>query len=164
MEPFQEKVPHHPNMSAKEFLLVTKEVESMLQKGAIQKTSAKKYQFLSNLLLVGKKDTRNRPVINLKIWMHPSLIFISKWKACICWGACWKRKITCANRPDGWLILCSTASGLGGPAPWIFTKLLKIPVAILRRINIRIAVYLDDMLLMNQTIDSLNIPTDTLIF
>ena len=24
MEPFQEKVPHHPNMSAKEFLLVTR--------------------------------------------------------------------------------------------------------------------------------------------
>ena len=41
MEPFQEKVPHHPNMSAKEFLLVTKEVESMLQKGAIKKHQQK---------------------------------------------------------------------------------------------------------------------------
>ena len=35
LEPFQEKVPHHPKMSAQESLLVTKEVESMLKKGAI---------------------------------------------------------------------------------------------------------------------------------
>ena len=56
LEPFQEKVPHHPKMSAQESWLVTKEVESMLKKGAIQKISVKKGQFLSNLFLVGKKD------------------------------------------------------------------------------------------------------------
>ena len=39
-----------------------------------------------------------------------------------------------------------------GPAPQIFTKLLKIPKVILRRINIRIIVYLDSMLLISQTI------------
>ena len=50
-----------------------------------------------------------------------------------------------------------------GPAPQIFTKLLKIPIAILRRINIRIIVYLDDMLLMCQTIEGLNIAKHTLI-
>ena len=42
LKPFQEKVPHHPEMSAQEFWLVTKEVESMLKKGAIRKTSLKK--------------------------------------------------------------------------------------------------------------------------
>ena len=41
LEPFQEKVPHHPKMSGQESLLVTKEVESLLKKGAIQKTSVK---------------------------------------------------------------------------------------------------------------------------
>ena len=50
-----------------------------------------------------------------------------------------------------------------GPAPWIFTKLLKISVAILQRINIRIAIYLEDVLLMSQTIEGLNMATDTLI-
>ena len=56
LEPFQEKVPHHPKISAQESWLVTKEVESMLKKGAIQKISVKKGQLLSNLFLVGKKD------------------------------------------------------------------------------------------------------------
>ena len=56
LEPFQEKVPHHAKMSPQESWLVTKEVESMLKKGAIRKTSVKKGQFLSNLFLVGKKD------------------------------------------------------------------------------------------------------------
>ena len=32
LEPFQEKVPHHPKISAQEYWLVTKEVESMLKK------------------------------------------------------------------------------------------------------------------------------------
>ena len=51
-----------------------------------------------------------------------------------------------------------------GPAPRIFAKLLKISIAILRRINVRIIVYLDDMLLMNQTIEDLNMTRNTLIF
>ena len=42
-----------------------------------------------------------------------------------------------------------------GPAPRTFTKLLKIAIVIRRRINIRIIVYLDDMLLMSQTIEDL---------
>ena len=66
LEPFQEKVPHHPKMSAQESWFVTKKVKSMLKKGSIRKTSIKKGQFLSNLFLVGKKDGDNRPVINLK--------------------------------------------------------------------------------------------------
>ena len=51
-----------------------------------------------------------------------------------------------------------------GPAPRIFTKLLKIPIAVLRRIQIRIIIYLDDMLLMSQTINGVEIAKDTLIF
>ena len=52
-----------------------------------------------------------------------------------------------------------------GPAPRIFTKLLKIPIAVLRRIQIKIIIiiYLDDMLLMNQTVNGPEIARDTLI-
>jgi len=35
-----------------------------------------------------------------------------------------------------------------GPAPNYSTKLIKIPIAILRRLNIRIVIYLDDMLIL----------------
>ena len=45
----------------------------------------------------------------------------------------------------------SSCSGLG-PAPCIFTKLLKIPIAILREIQIIIIIYMDDMLLMSKTV------------
>ena len=67
LETFQENFPHNPKMSAQESLLVTREVKSMLKKGAIQNPSVKKGQFLSNLFLLGKTYGGNRPAINLKI-------------------------------------------------------------------------------------------------
>ena len=51
-----------------------------------------------------------------------------------------------------------------GPAPRLFTKLLKIPIAILRRINIRMFTYLDDMLLMGYSIEEISMCRDTVIF
>ena len=185
LEPFQEKVPHHQKLSAQESLLVTKKVESMLRKVAIQKTSVKRGQFLSNLFLVGKKDRENRPVINLKMnafipYLHLKMEGLHllkdmlKEKEYMCKidlkdayfcvplhqkhrkyiRFCWEGQLY------EFFCLCF---GLG-LAPRIFTKLLKIPIATLRRINIRILVYLDDMLLMSQTIGGLNMARDTLIF
>jgi len=51
-----------------------------------------------------------------------------------------------------------------GPAPRIFTKLLKIPIALLRRINIRVMIYLDDMLLLGRTVQEAFQTRDTVIF
>ena len=51
-----------------------------------------------------------------------------------------------------------------GPAPRIFTKLLKIPMLILRRINIRIVIYLENMLIMGQTMEEIIMSRDTVIF
>ena len=51
-----------------------------------------------------------------------------------------------------------------GPAPRIFTILLKIPIVILRRINIRMIIYLDDMLLMGHSIEKISMCRDTVIF
>ena len=53
--------------------------------------------------------------------------------------------------------------GLGSAAR-IFTKLLKVPNALLRRVNIRITVYLDDMLLMGRTLPEILMARGTLIF
>ena len=44
------------------------------------------------------------------------------------------------------------AFGLG-PAPRTFTKLLKVPIAFLRRLNIRIIIYLDDMLIFGSSME-----------
>ena len=58
--------------------------------------------------------------------------------------------------------LCS-CFGLG-PAPLIFTKLLMIPIASLRRINVRIIIFLDDMLVMAQTLKEILQAKETMIF
>ena len=50
------------------------------------------------------------------------------------------------------------------PAPLIFTKLLKVPISFLRKINVRIIIYLDDMLLMASSLEDLLMARDTLIF
>ena len=49
------------------------------------------------------------------------------------------------------------------PAPLIFTKLLKVPIALLRKINVRI-ILLDDMLVMAQTLEEILQAKETLIF
>ena len=61
---------------------------------------------------------------------------------------------------DEFLCLCF---GLG-PAPRIFTKSIKVPIAFLRRVNIRIIIYLDDMLLLGRTLPEILIARDTMIY
>ena len=58
--------------------------------------------------------------------------------------------------------LCS-CFGLG-PALLIFTKLPMIPIALLRRINVRIITFLNDMLVMFQTLKEISQAKETLIF
>ena len=55
------------------------------------------------------------------------------------------------------------AFGLG-PAPRIFTKLMKVPISILRRINIRLIIYLDDMLLMAASLSEILMARDSTMF
>ena len=51
-----------------------------------------------------------------------------------------------------------------GPAPRNFTKLLKVSIAFLRRVNIQIIIYLDDMLLMGRTLPEILMTRDTVVF
>ena len=55
------------------------------------------------------------------------------------------------------------ALGLG-PAPRIFTKLMKVPVAVLRRLSIRLIIYLDDILLMGDSLEAIEMARDTILF
>ena len=58
---------------------------------------------------------------------------------------------------------CCLYFGLS-PAPPVFTKLLKVPISLLRKFNVRIVIYLDDMLLMVSSLEDLLVARDTLIF
>ena len=51
-----------------------------------------------------------------------------------------------------------------GLAPRIFSKLLKVPIALLRRLNIRLVIYLDGILLMGKTLEEILMSRDKLIF
>ena len=55
------------------------------------------------------------------------------------------------------------SSGLG-PAPRIFSKLLKVPIALLRWLNIRLVIYLEDILLIGRTLEEILMSRNTLIF
>ena len=49
------------------------------------------------------------------------------------------------------------------PTPYVLTKLLKISMALLRRIGIRIVIYLDDMLIIGRTREETIALRDTVI-
>ena len=50
-----------------------------------------------------------------------------------------------------------------GPAPEVFTELLKILIALLRRINIPVILYLEDILLMVRTLQEITTTRDVLM-
>ena len=57
-------------------------------------------------------------------------------------------RFLCSGSMYKFLCLCF---GLG-LAPLVFTKLIKIPISLLRKLSVRIVVYLTDMLLMSQSL------------
>ena len=51
-----------------------------------------------------------------------------------------------------------------GQAPLIFTKILKIPIFLMRKVQIGVIIYLDNMLLTPQTLEELLMSGDAIIF
>ena len=51
-----------------------------------------------------------------------------------------------------------------GPGPRIFTKLLKVPLTILRRLMLKLVAYLDDLLIMGRTIEETLQARDSVLF
>ena len=167
-------------MSKEQFLLVEREVLEMLEKGAIQKVIPTQGKFLSNLFLIEKKDRGNRPVKNLKNvnkfipYEHFKMEGLHCMKFILeqddllgktdirekYFSVPFKKnsqkfaRFQCSGNLYEFLCLCF---GLR-LAPRIFTNLLKVPIAVLRRVNIRIIAYLNDML------PKMFMARDTLIF
>ena len=51
-----------------------------------------------------------------------------------------------------------------GSAPLIFTKLMKVPISLLRCLSICLIIYLDDMLIMARSVQELIFHRDTVIY
>ncbi|XP_057294612.1 uncharacterized protein LOC130623139 [Hydractinia symbiolongicarpus] len=185
-QPKQQKIPQNFRMNQKEVALVTKEVESTLVKGAIQSICHVKGEFLSNVFLVPKKDRGNRPVSNLKhlnkfvpyhhfkmegLHLIQEMIQEGDYMCkidlkdayfCVPLHQRSRKYVRFQWQGNLYEFLCM-CFGLG-PAPRIFTKLMKIPISILRKINVGVIIYLNDMLLLRQSKEKLFQARDTLIF
>ena len=139
-----------------------------------------------NIFLVRKKDGGNRPVINLKKlnkflpYHHLKMEGLQSLKYLLDQGdflckidlkdAYFAIPLEKTSRKykrflwegDLYKFTC-LCFGLAC-APQIFTKLLKVPFALLKRLNVRVVIYLDDMLIFGRSIEEAMQARDTLIF
>ena len=174
------------NMSAEERVAVDQEIESMLKKGAISKANSERGQVLSSIFLREKKDGSSRPILNLRKlndhipYIHFKMETLKNVKDMLRQGDFMVKidlkdaYFTLPLHPNSrkfvrfqwgrdiyqFLCLCF---GLG-PAPRLFTKLMKVPMALLRRLNIRLIVYLDDILIMGSSEEEILMARDTVIY
>ena len=172
--PFQ-KSPPFTQTTGQEALLVSQEVNELLQKGAIQKTPFTRDGFYSRLFLVPKKGGSMRPVIDLSslnkfiVNEHFQMENLSCLKTLLSPGDF----MTNIDLKDAYLSVpvhessrkflrfiwkgtCYQFKALPFglcSAPRIFTKVLKPVAAFLRRKAIRVLIYLDDFLLLAATVE-----------
>lgn len=170
-----------------EKILIDQEVQEMLSKGVIVQVPPCKNQFLSNLFLVHKKDGGQRPVINLKnlnhfvmyqhfkmegLYMVKDLLQKGDYLIKIDLKDAYSvmsispihRKYLRFQTGEG-SIFEYTALPFGlGEAPRLFTKTLKPVIGLLRRLGIRMIVYLDDILLMAESQQKLICHRDSTLF
>ena len=153
-------------------MLINQEVQEMLQKGAIQKEEKCQGQFLSSLFVIAKKDSGFRPVINLKA-LNQYIPYLQKGDY-MCKLDLKDAYFSVPLQPESrkfvrfpwgnslyeFLCLCFGLSA----APRIFTKLMKVPMALLRRLNIRSIIFLDDVLIIAATREEALMARDTLTY
>ena len=159
------------------------EVATLLERGALNMVKPVSGQFLSSLFLVPKRDGSSRPVIDLKelnvflkydhfkmegIHLLRDLLQPQDWlgkidlKDAYFVIPVWKdhRKYLRFVWKGSLLEFACLPFGLTA-APRLFTKVLKPVVALLRRARVRLIIYLDDLLFMNQSKDGLGLDMAT---
>lgn len=179
---FQETPPPKPFCFQPKFNAETKkaldaEIEKMLAKDAIEEATRDESQFTGHMFLRPKKDGSFRPIFNLKplnryiTYQHFKMEGMPTLKALIEEGD-WMIKLDLKDayfsipihsqhrkflrfqwRGKIYQFKC-LPFGLA-QAPRDFTKLMKAPMGFLRRIGIRLVIYLDDIIVMNKNRDQL---------
>jgi len=172
--PWQEVEPRELALTADRVAAVEAEVDELLQKGAIIAVSESSLQFVSQIFTIPKKDSaQERPVINLKalnafiqyehfqmegLKLLPDLLQQHDWMVkldlkdayFVVPMAAEHRKFLRFRWSGRLFEFQCLPFGLSS-APRVFTKLMKVPIAILRSQGIRLVIYLDDLLIMAES-------------
>lgn len=172
--PVQSYIPSEINFNHLEQESIQKEINALLNKGAISEAVVEDDQFISNIFTRPKKGCdKIRVILNLKLlnkfvkYSHfkmenigfvTELIIQDDWFCSIDLTDAyfsipvterhrkylkfrWKNKLFCYN------VLCFGLSS----APRVFTKCTKPILAHLREKGLRVSLYIDDMIIMNQS-------------
>ena len=172
-QPYQPYPPRALTHSQAEEALMQQEIQSMLEKHAIEETTPRGHGFLSTIFLVPKKDGGQRPVINLK--SLNKFIYTEHFKMegihilrDLLRAGDWMTKVDLKDayfmvpihEEDRAFLKFSFKEkvyqfkclpfGLAC-APWVFTKTLKPLAAQLRQLGMRLIVYIDDILILAES-------------
>ena len=172
-QPYQPYPPRALTHSQAEEALMQQEIQSMLEKHAIEETTPRGHGFLSTIFLVPKKDGGQRPVINLK--SLNKFIYTEHFKMegihilrDLLRAGDWMTKVDLKDayfmvpihkedraflkflfKEKVYQFKC-LPFGLAC-APWVFTKTLKPLAAQLRQLGMRLIVYIDDILILAES-------------
>ena len=173
-EPLEWREPNQIPMRELEKKEVIEEIHTMIRKGALKEVQSVKGQFSSTIFVRPKKETNKfRPIMNLKRlnahtpYIHFKMEGMKNVSDLLNQGdymvkidlkdAYWHIGIHQESRKylrfrwDQKLYEMGVLAFGVGPGPRIFTKLLKVPLTVLRRLMIRLVAYLDDFLIMGRT-------------
>ena len=184
--PYQKRIPVPSKFRAADQILIDSEIESLVSKHAVRETTPTSDSFYSNVFLVPKKGGELRPVINLRNlngflpYQHFKMEGIQLLRDLMEEGD-WLVKL---DLKDAYLtinvaeefrkylkffwrnkIMEFTSLPFGiAIAPRVFTKIMKVPIAILRRLGIRLVIYLDDIMIMNQSLSGIQSDLSTAVY
>jgi hypothetical protein len=184
--PQQVREPFWPIFSVRESTLLAHEVQELLNKGAVERTGSSPDQFLGHLFLRPKKDGSYRPVFNMKelnqfvryekfkmegMPMLCTLLEKNDWMtkidlkdAYFCLPIAHEHKKLFRFRWDNALFQFRVCPFGLASAPRIFTKILKPAMGFCRRLGIRLLIYLDDLIILNQNPENLTVDTNSIIW
>ena len=186
-QPKQGKIPKEISYCSEMKSQVKKEILTLMEKGAVKKVLPDQSQFLSNLFLREKKEKGTyRPVINLKnlnayipyekfkmetlkdvkdiLRQGDFLVKIDLKDAYFSIPLHQKSKNLVRFPWEGSIYEFQCLMFGLGPAPKIFTKLLKIPISLLRRLQIRIVIYIDDILITASSQEEAKMGRESVIY
>ena len=183
--PTQSTMPKSVPMGEDQETICDDEVSNLLKKGAIVRVHNDSDGFCSSLFVIPKKSGGHRPIINLRplnnfvnfehfkmegIQTVKELVRPGDWMVSldlkdayltIPISPMYQKFLQFVWRNIRYQFIC-LPFGLG-PAPRVFTKILRPVVAYLRSNGLRLVIYLDDILLLNESAERIKIDLETTV-